>query len=168
MTTVPWPPPPAEDLPDAPPPAAFLAAARPFPEPGGYLLALFALWQDEPDPGAGPDQGPDHAMISAPFDPAGLPEDTRPDLHRWLRQVVNHLNWAYGRDPAHTIAPCWDRHPYLVSMLTVLAAARLEAFAATSATPATTWTLVTLPAFYRELAADDLARRCRHPNAHAD
>jgi len=93
----------------------------------------------------------------APWDPTALPAEVRPDLHRWLNQVVGHLNETYGWNPARTIPVCWAQHPHRVVLL---AAARPE--------PAATWTFLTLPMFYRDLSADELETSCRRPGQHTE
>jgi hypothetical protein len=76
---------------DDAPPDAFLAAVRPFPTPTGLLAGLFTLWQHEPD-GDDPASAANGDQLVAPWDPTALPAEALPDLHRWLSQVVGHLN----------------------------------------------------------------------------
>jgi len=97
----------------------------------------------------------------APWDPTALPAEVRPDLHRWLNQVVGHLNETCGWNPARTIPVCWAQHPHLVVLLAALAAQRQDAFADVRPEPAATWTFLTLPMFYRDLSADELETSCR-------
>jgi len=97
MSPTPWPPPPAQHRLDEPAPEEFLGSVRPFPAPTGLLAGLFTLWQAEADPDV-----PDTSQAVAPWDPPALPAEVRPDLHRWLNQVVGHLNETYGWNPART------------------------------------------------------------------
>ncbi len=161
MSPTPWPPPPAQHRLDEPAPEEFLGSVRPFPAPTGLLAGLFTLWQDEPDLDV-----PDTSQAVAPWDPTALPAEVRPDLHRWLNQVVGHLNETYGWNPARTIPACWAQHPHLVALLAALAAQRQQAFADTRPDPAGTWTFVTLPMFYRDLDASELEISCRCRGQH--
>ena len=163
MSPTPWPPPPAPHRLDEPAPEAFLASVRPFPAPTGLLAGLFTLRQNEPDP-----DDPDTGQPVAPWDPTALPVEVRPGLHRWLNQVVGHLNETYGWNPARTIPVCWAHHPHLIVLLAALAAQRQDAFADVRPEPAATWTFLTLPMFYRDLAADELETSCRRAGQHSE